>query len=141
MKHLLTLLFSLVALHAFAHEGVDLGPNGGRLLVIDKKTDLKGEILVKGDQFHLTLLDKDLKPLPPGQHTLTASSRSSVITSTKLSVGKDGKGFTIPVIGTGSWLVLQHRSAPDAKPSTIRLRYDTSICSGCQKAEWLCGCQ
>ena len=141
MKHLLALILSLATLHAVAHEGKDFGPNGGRLLVIDKKASLKGEVLVKGDQFHLTLLDENLKPVPPGQQTLTASSRSSVITSTKLTVGKDSKGFTLPLIGKGSWLVLQYRSAPDAKPITIRLHYDTSTCSGCQKPEWLCACQ
>ncbi|MBB5037557.1 hypothetical protein [Prosthecobacter dejongeii] len=141
MKHLLPLIFSLVTLQAFAHEGVDLGPNGGRLLVIDKKASLKGEVRVKGDQFHLTLLDSQQKALPVTAQTLTAHSRGSIVTSTKLTVVKTSHGFTFPLVRSGAWIVMQYRAAAESKPITIRFPYDTSTCSGCQKAEWLCGCR
>lgn len=139
-KHILATL-AFIATSAFAHEGVDLGPNGGRFLVIDKKAALKGEVLVKGDQFHLTLLDRQQKAMPVTTQTLTAHSRSNVISSTQLAVVKASQGFTFPLASSGAWIVLQCRPIAEAKPCTIRFAYDTSTCSGCQKAEWLCCCK
>lgn len=140
MKHLITLFLCLLGLHAFAHEGVDLGPNGGRLLLLDKKTSLHGEVLVKGDRFYLTLLDSRKKPIALTTQSLTASSRTSIVTSTKLEVTRTTQEFTFPLVKSGAWLVLQYRADPALKPQTTRFSYDTSICSGCGRTEWLCGC-
>jgi hypothetical protein len=51
MKTKLILLLSLLTSLAFAHEGVELGPNGGRILEFSKDETMHGEITVKGDNF------------------------------------------------------------------------------------------
>jgi uncharacterized glyoxalase superfamily protein PhnB len=133
---LLTLITSLT----FAHEGVERGPNGGRILEFSKDETMHGEVIVKGDQFHIALLDKDMKPVAMAEQTLTAitGERDKPV---KLVVEKDAKGFVVPVVKAGEWLILQFKDTPNAKAVTARLEYNTSNCEGCDKAEWLCECK
>jgi hypothetical protein len=140
MKLQLIALLSLITSLSLAHEGVELGPNGGRILEFSKNETMHGEVLVKNDSFHIALLDKDMKPVAISQQTLTATTgdRSSPV---KLEVSKDAKAFSIPVIKAGDWLILQYKDAPDAKTVTARLEYNTAICDGCNAAEWLCHCK
>lgn len=141
MKTRLIALLTLVATLSLspAHEGVELGPNGGRILEFSKNETLHGEVLVKGDQFHIALLDKDMKPVALADQTLTATTgkRTSPV---KLDVAKDAKGFLVPLVKQGDWLILQFKADPDAKPVTARLEYNTDNCDGCDKPEWLCQC-
>ena len=136
------LLFCLAAcfLPARAHEGVELGPNGGRILEFSKDETLHGEIAVKNGRFHIALLDKDMKAVAVGTHVLTATGGERA-RPVKLEVTKEAAGFSLPVVKEGQWLILQLRPSPDAKPVTARLHYDTAECSGCKAPEWLCKCR
>ena len=46
-----------------------------------------------------------------------------------------------PIVKAGDWLILQYKNGPDAKAVTARLEYNTEICEGCKKAEWVCECK
>jgi len=141
MKSTLTTLFiALTATLAFGHGGVELGPNKGRILEFSKNETMHGEVTVKGDKFHITLLDKDMKPVAPDQQVLTASTGDRD-KPTKLTVEKDAKGFVVPVVAKGQWLIVQYKDSPKGKTITARMHYDTAICDGCDKAEWVCECK
>lgn len=133
------ILLTLISTLTFAHEGVERGPNGGRIVEFSKNETMHGEVLVKGDKFHIALLDKDMKDVPMAEQTLTAitGDRES---PTKLAVEKDAKGFVVPVVKSGDWLILQFKNTPKAKAVTARFEYNTSICEGCQAQEWICKC-
>ena len=134
------ILLSLIASITFAHEGVELGPNKGRILEFSKNETMHGEVTVKGDKFHIALLDKDMKPVAMAEQTLTATTGERD-KPTKLTVEKDGKGFVVPVVKTGEWLILQYKDSAKAKAITARLEYNTAICEECKKAEWVCECK
>jgi uncharacterized glyoxalase superfamily protein PhnB len=140
MKTKLITLLSLLTAVAFAHEGVELGPNKGRILEFSKDETMHGEVIVKGDKFHIALLDKDMKPVALTEQTLTATTgdRDKPV---KLTVEKDAKGFVVPLVKAGEWLILQYKNTPKAKAVTARLEYNTATCEECKKAEWLCECK
>lgn len=140
MKSILTTLLSLFSIVAFAHEGVELGPNKGRILEFSKNETMHGEVTVKGDKFHVALLDKNMKPVALDKQILTATTGERNAPQ-KLTVEKDAKGFVIPLVKAGDWLILQYKNTPDAKAITARLEYNLSNCEGCNKAEWLCECK
>lgn len=134
------ILLTLISTLTFAHEGVERGPNGGRIVEFSKDETMHGEITVKGDKFHIALLDKDMKAVAMAEQTLTAitGDRSA---PQKLVVEKDAKGFIVPVVKAGEWLILQYKHTPGSKAVTARLEYNTANCDGCNKAEWLCECK
>ncbi len=134
------ILLSLIASITFAHEGVELGPNKGRILEFSKNETMHGEVTVKGDKFHIALLDKDMKPVAMAEQTLTATTGERD-KPTKLTVEKDAKGFVVPVVKSGEWLILQYKDSAKAKAITARLEYNTAICDECKKAEWVCECK
>ncbi len=134
------ILLSLIASITFAHEGVELGPNKGRILEFSKNETMHGEVTVKGEKFHIALLDKDMKPVAMAEQTLTATTGERD-KPTKLTVEKDAKGFVVPVVKAGEWLILQYKDSAKAKAITARLEYNTAICEECKKAEWVCECK
>ncbi|MBV6499208.1 MAG: hypothetical protein CJBNEKGG_01659 [Prosthecobacter sp.] len=136
--HLLCL--SLLASLSFAHEGVELGPNGGRILEFSKNETLHGELTVKDDRFHIALLDKDMKPLALAEQKLTATTGDREAPR-KLEVGRDARGFVLPSVKPGEWLILQFRNSPDEKAVTARFEYNTATCEECQSPEWICKCR
>jgi hypothetical protein len=140
-KHLLSLLGSLAITTAsvFAHGGVELGPNGGRLLEFSKNETTHGEVTLKDGKFHIAVLDKDEKTVALGEQMLTASGGPSG-KAAKLEVTKEGDHFVIPTVKKGEWLILQFKENAKAKAVTARFEYDTSICSKCQAEEWVCKC-
>lgn len=140
MKTKLILLVTLITSLAFGHEGVELGPNGGRILEFSDNETMHGEVTVKGDQFHIAVLDKDMKPVATASQTLTATTGDRA-KPVKLEVTKDAKGFVIPVVKPGEWLVLRYKETADAKAVTARFEYNTAICEECKNAEWLCKCK
>src|SRR5436190_22190735 len=89
---LITLALSLVASLAMAHGVAEIGPNGGRILEFSKNESMHGEVTVKGDKFHIALLDKDMKPVNLDQQTLTATNDNREAPR-KLDVSKDDEGF------------------------------------------------
>lgn len=135
---LLALIASASA--AFAHEGVEIGPNGGRILEFSKNETMHGEVTVKGDKFHIALLDKDMKPVALADQSLsiTTGDREN---PKKLAVEKDAKGFVTPLVKDGEWLIIQFKEKPDTKAVTARFEYNTAICGECKAVEWLCKCK
>lgn len=140
MKTQLILLVTLLTSQAFAHEGVELGPNGGRILEFSKDETMHGEVVAKDGKFHIALLDKNMKPVPLDNQTLTATSGTRQ-KPVRLEVSRAAGGFTLPLVPSGQWLILQYKETPGSKAVTARLEYNTDICSGCDKAEWLCQCE
>ncbi|MBE2284650.1 MAG: hypothetical protein IAE77_14425 [Prosthecobacter sp.] len=140
MKTRLILLVTLISSLAFGHEGVELGPNGGRILEFSKDETMHGEVTVKDGKYHIALLDKDMKPVATDKQTLTATTgdRSS---PQKLAVEKDAKGFALPLVKAGEWLILQYKNTPDSKTITARFEYNTATCEECKEPEWLCKCK
>ena len=123
-----------------AHEGVERGPNGGRLLEFSKDETMHGEVTVKEGKFHIALFDKDMKPVAVAAQTLTASTGDRA-KPVKLEVAKAATGFSMPGVSEGAWLSLQFRSGPEGKPITARMEYNTATCDGCKEPEWLCKCE
>ena len=141
MKSKLTLLaLALTTSFALAHGGVELGPNGGRLLEFSKNETVHGEVTLKDGKFLIAVLGKDLKPLTVAAQTLTATTGSGSKPE-KLTVEKTDTGFALPVIKEGGILVVQFRENEKAKPVTARLTYDTANCEKCDSVEWLCKCE
>lgn len=141
-KTILTTLVLLAAsFGAFAHEGVELGPNKGRLVEFASAKGLHAEVTLQGDKFVVGLYDeKSKKPVAAGDHVLsvTTGDRSN---PQKLEVEKAGDNFAFPKpAGDDFWLILQVRENAGAKARTARLHYEAKTCSGCNQPEWLCAC-
>jgi uncharacterized glyoxalase superfamily protein PhnB len=139
---LIALALSLVATAnlAFGHAGVELGPNGGRLLEFSKDETMHGELTVKDGKFIIALLDKDKKPVAVAEQTLTANGGPTG-KAEKLAVEKTATGFTVTAVKPGEWLIVQFKLKPDAKAITARMEYNTAICEECKAAEWICKCK
>jgi hypothetical protein len=140
MKTKLILLVTLITSLAFAHEGVELGPNGGRILEFSDNETMHAEVTVKGGQFHIAVLDKDMKPVALAAQTLSATTGDRA-KPVKLEVTKDAKGFLIPVVKPGEWLIVRYKETADAKAITARFEYNTATCEECKALEWLCKCK
>lgn len=143
MKNLL-LTFAAVLLlglpRALAHGGVELGPNGGRILDFSKNETMHGEVTAKDGYFHIALLDRDMKPVELKDQTLTATTGDRKKPEKLAVEKKDGK-FVVPMQKGEDFLtVFQFRETASAKPVVARLQYDAAICSACKSAEWLCKC-
>ncbi len=140
MKTKLTsLILALTAGFALAHEGIELGPNKGRILEFSTDETMHGEVTEKGGKLHIALLDKDMKPVKPEAHsvTATAGTRQAPV---KLEITKDESGFTVPAPKEGEWLIMQYKETEAGKTITARLLYDTTVCGPCEKPEWRCAC-
>lgn len=140
MKTKLSLLATLLTSLAFAHEGVELGPNGGRIVEFSDNETLHGEVTVKGDAFHIAVLGKDMKLVSLEKQSLTATTGDRT-KPVKLEVTKDSKGFIIPLVKAGEWLILRYKDNAEAKAVTARFEYNTATCEECQAQEWLCKCK
>ena len=127
MKSKLTVLFAAVlAMSAYAHERITIGPRGGRVLFVDSTSTPNVEFLVnKEGRAEITLLDKDRKPLAPGQRSIavTGGPRAS---SKKLVVEPMGDRFVTEPVPAGApyTVVIQLKEEPDAKALTLRVNYD-----------------
>ena len=138
---LIALLFIATTALLPAHEGIELGPNGGHILEFSKNETMHGEVTLKEGKFQIALLDKDMKPVAIDKQTLAATSgdRSS---PQKLAVEVKGNQFVVPALpGEDYHLIFQFKPAPDAKAITARLHYNAATCSGCNSPEWLCKCK
>lgn len=136
---LLTALL-LTALQSFAHSDKELGPNRGRILEFSTDQSLHGELTLTNGTFFVALLDKDMKPLPITDQSLsvTGGSRSNPETP---KVENRGNHFTFPALKGDSYLlVFQFKNASAAKPVIARVEYDSAICPTCKQGEWLCDC-
>lgn len=140
MKTKLILLATLITSLAFSHEGVELGPNGGRIVEFSDNETLHGEVTVKDDTFHIAVLGKDMELVSLEKQSLTATTGDRT-KPVKLEVTKDSKGFIIPLVKAGEWLILRYKDNAEAKAVTARFEYNTATCEECQAQEWLCKCK
>lgn len=136
---LTTLLVALTAGIAFGHEGIELGPNKGRIVEFSDNETMHGEVTVKDGKLHVAVLDKDMKTVKVETQALAATAGTREKPA-KLEVVKDAAGFTLPVPGEDEWLILQFKGDATAKPFTARLHYNTKKCDPCGQPEWRCAC-
>ncbi len=125
---------------ALAHGGVELGPNGGRIVEFSKNETLHGEVTLADGHFHVRLLDKDLKPLGiTGQSlVVTGGDRGK---PEKPTVEKKGDQFVFPAPKGNSYLLaFQFKETQTSRTIIARFEYDATICSACNHPEWLCKC-
>jgi uncharacterized GH25 family protein len=136
---LTTILITLTASIAFAHEGIELGPNKGRIVEFSTNETLHGEVTLQDGKLHIALLDKDMKSMKVDAHliTATAGTRENPV---KLVITKDDKGFTFAAPQTGEWLILQYKETAASKAITARIEYNTKPCAPCGNPEWRCAC-
>jgi hypothetical protein len=136
---LTTILMALTAGFALAHEGIELGPNKGRILEFSTDESMHGEVTEKDGKLLIALLDKDMKPVKAEAQSLTATAGTRQA-PVKLEVAKDETGFTVPVAKEGEWIILQYKETESGKTITARLHYDTGKCAPCGNPEWRCAC-
>lgn len=135
----LTLALVLTTGLALGHGGVEIGPNGGRVLEFSKNETMRGEVTVKDGKFHIAVLDKDMKPVAVAAQSLTATGGTRQKPE-KLAVEKTADGFVIPAVKPGQWLIVQFKENDKSKAVTARLEYDISNCDACDSPEWICEC-
>jgi len=137
---LIPLLLASTASLLLAHSGVELGPNGGRILELSNNETMHGEVTVQGGQFHIAILNKDRQPAAVSQQSLSATTGDRAKPQ-KLEVTRDAKGFHLPLVKAGEWLILRYKESDNAKAITARFEYDPSTCEACKNPEWLCKCK
>lgn len=140
MKQIITISAIIcAALAANAAEKVQAGPKGGRLL---DQTHPKAEFFLEKDRTAtITFYDASMKPVPATDQTVAIQADAP---SGKQKIQFEKKGDLLASktkLPEGDYnLVLQLKSKPDAKPQNYRFKLDTSICSGCKRAEYACTC-
>ena len=134
-----TLVLALTASLAFGHEGIELGPNQGRILEFSDNETLHGEVTEKDGKLHIAVLDKDMKPVKVEAQGLvvTGGSREKPV---KVEITKATDGFSLPVPADSEWLIMQFKETADSKAITARLNYNTRKCEPCGQPEWRCAC-
>lgn len=136
---LIALLLALAAGPAVAHEGIELGPNKGRIIEFSTDESVHGEVTEKDGKLHISLLDKEMKPMKIEAQALTATAGTRQM-PVKLEVTKDESQFTLPVPKEDEWLILQYKATADAKSITARLHFNIKTCGPCGNPEWRCAC-
>lgn len=140
-RFLALLAFACLAVTTLrAHGGVELGPNGGRLVEFGEKNPLHAEVVLKDGNFVIGLYDEEAKKeVALAEQELVVTERNS---GKKLTVEKkDGKWVLAKPAAKDFWLILQLRDKPGAKARTGRLHYDETNCSECNNPEWICKCE
>ena len=139
-KHIIALLSSIsLTVAAFGHGGVEIGPNGGRLVEFGEKAPLTAEISLKDDKFVIGLYDETAKKeVPVTAQILTVTHKEK---NAKLAPElKDGKWTVAKPAGDDFWLILQLKPDAKGKAQNGRLHYEAAICGECKSPEWLCKC-
>ena len=135
---LIPFLSSLVlAVTAYGHGEIKIGPNGGRIVEFGKDSNVVGEVSEKEGKFQIRLLDKQMKPvaLADQELTVTSGEREKPV---KLPVEKkDAKFFVAPTAKSGQWVILQFKETAAAKPATARFQYDAALSKDGKTPNWL----
>ena len=132
-------ILAMTAGFSFGHEGIELGPNKGRILEFSTNETMHGEVTEKDGKLHITLLDKDMKPVNVAMQSLTATAGTRQA-PVKNEVTKSETSFIISVPKEGEWIIFQYKENDSAKAITARLHYDIKICAPCDNPEWRCAC-
>ncbi len=135
----IALAISLFTGTAIAHEGIELGPNQGRILELSDNETMHAEVTEKDGKLHVALLDKDLKPVVIAAQEITATAGTREAPE-KLAIEKSDKGFVMPAPPAGQWIIVQYKESAEAKAVIARLHYNTKNCEPCKQPEWRCAC-
>lgn len=127
--------------HDHDHGKKAAGPNGGRVITA---VEPHFEFFVTPERkVKITFLGEDNKPVPAQEQTVTAvgGERSK---PTRLAFAKEGdallsdkplpEGKMVPII-------LQVKTAPDAKTVTERFTVNLNDCPTCEHKEYACTCE
>lgn len=117
------------------------GPKGGTVVEIEP---LQAEFFVNAERkVEVTFYDKKMKLVPPGGQVVNVVAETT-LAKTKLALAKKGDSFisnsALPE-GDGYTVVLQIKTAPDAKVKNFRILYQVEICEKCKRAEYACTCE
>lgn len=143
MKTLVSLFFAVaVVASAHAAEKVVAGPKGGRLL---ETPGVKTEFFVTPERkVEINFYDAALAPVAPGAQTVsvTAEPKSG---RTKVELEKADHGYVsrsvLPDATEPYRVVVQVRSAPEAKPQNFRIDLNLATCGECKLPEYACICE
>jgi hypothetical protein len=142
MKKLLSLLtiLALAAAPAFADKTVKAGPRKGRILEMDKQN---AEFFVEKDRtVSIAFYDAAGKQQPATDQVITATAEAPGA-KTKLDFEKKGDLLVskapLPA-GEGYQVVVQAKSAADAKPKNFRIKLQLHTCGACSNPEYACTC-
>ncbi|GAA5117490.1 hypothetical protein JIN84_17285 [Luteolibacter yonseiensis] len=144
MKTLKTILsaalFLACAGSALADAAVKAGPRKGRVLELEKQN---AEFFVEKDRtVSIAFYDADLKPQSLSAQTVTATAEAPS-GKVKVEFEKKGELFVsrtpLPE-GEHYTVVVQVKTAADAKSKNFRIPLDLSVCKKCSNAEYACIC-
>ena len=148
IHRILPAAIALIASAAFAadapahdHAKKSAGPNGGRVVTA---VEPHYELFVTPERrIRITFLGDDGKAAEPKAQTVsgTCGERTN---PTRLTFAREGGSFlSDKPLPDGNLvpLVLQVKSAPDAKPVTERLNVNLEDCPGCKHQEYACTCE
>jgi hypothetical protein len=131
-----------IALGAFADDKPKAvaGPKGGKMLDNDKP---RAEFFVDKDRrVVITFYDDEMKPVAATeQHGLVwAEPKEGRVRL--LLVKKEGALVTEKPLPAGNRynIVVRLASSANAKPQSFKIKFDTSVCKGCNLAEYACTC-
>lgn len=123
------------------HEAVIPGPNGGKVFEVGSQ---HAEFLVNTDRtVTVTFYDGEMKSAPLDKQIVTVIAEAPA-GKTKLELAaRDGALSSSEPLpeGEGYRVVVQVRSAPDAKPQNFRVDLILSTCGECNRAEYACSCE
>lgn len=142
MKLLASLAFTLVTLLGPLNASeIVAGPKGGRLLNTEPN---RAEFFVNASHHaEITFYDDALKPVAPTTQSVRVTAE---IGSERkhIDLEKTPQGFVskkpLPRAATPYRIVLQVRSAPEAKPANFRVDLNLTVCGECNRAEYACTC-
>lgn len=131
---------------AFAADGHDhakkvAGPNGGLVITA---VEPHCELLVTPERkLKITFLGDDNKPAALKDQSATATGGDRAKPTKFTFVKADGVLVSEQALPAGESipLILQIKTAPDAKPVTKRLALNLANCPGCKLAEYACTCE
>ena len=143
MKTKIAIIATLVASLAFAtaeeHKEIK-APNGGRII---ESVEPHAEFLITKDKkVEVRFLDDAGKVVAPAAQTVTVTMGDRA-NPTKLAFAKDGDKLvsdkTIPE-GKELPVVVQIKTAPDAKSVNAKFSLNLADCPTCEHAEYACTC-
>lgn len=120
---------------------VEAGPRKGRILAVGEP---KAEFYVEADKtVSIKFYDKANQVVAPAAQTVTATVDAKG-TKSKLEFEKKGDALVsktkIPD-GENNPVVVQIKTAADAKPQNFRFKLDLSTCAECSNPEYACTCE